>query len=70
MCSLVTPEFMHAQHEACFGELTTPGLDDERLRDGAQLDEIVTTRRSDFWGAAAKGATGTHNSSSTQACVR
>ena len=45
MCSLVTPELMHAQHRARFEELKLVGLDAEREAAVALFDRIGDTRR-------------------------
>lgn len=45
MCSLITPEFMHAYHEARFKELSVLGLDDEIDQTVALFDRIGNTRR-------------------------
>lgn len=45
MCSLVTPELMHMQHEARFEELKLVGLDAEKETAVALFDRIGNTRR-------------------------
>lgn len=45
MCSLVTPELMHAQHQARFEELKLVGLEAEKETAVALFDRIGTTRR-------------------------
>src|SRR5699024_7779717 len=45
MCSLVTPELMHTQHEARFAELSLVGLDAEQESAIRMFDRIGNTRR-------------------------
>jgi hypothetical protein len=45
MCSLVTPEFMHAYHEARFGELSVLGLEEEKRRAVSLFDRMGNARR-------------------------
>jgi hypothetical protein len=44
-CSLVTPELMHAQHEARFAELALVGQHDEKEKAVALFDHIGNARR-------------------------
>lgn len=45
MCSLVTPELMHAQHRARFAELSLVGLDAEMEKAVTLFDDIGNSRR-------------------------
>jgi hypothetical protein len=45
MCSLVTPELMHAYHEAHFSELAALGLEEEKEKAVSLFDRIGNARR-------------------------